>query len=56
MPKLISTNPAKGYEEIGSVNITTNEEIIEIVAKANTAKKTWKETPLDIRIGYFDLE
>jgi acyl-CoA reductase-like NAD-dependent aldehyde dehydrogenase len=53
MKKLISTNPAKNYEEIGSVTISTESEIKDKVAKANKAKLKWKQTSLEERKGYF---
>jgi succinate-semialdehyde dehydrogenase / glutarate-semialdehyde dehydrogenase len=50
MTKLISTNPAKNYEVIGSVDISTDTEIKEKVAKANAAKIAWKEIGLKERM------
>lgn len=50
MTKLISTNPAKSYETIGSVEISTREEIEEKVALAQKAKKHWKELGVAKRI------
>ncbi|MBN1162190.1 aldehyde dehydrogenase [Patescibacteria group bacterium] len=52
--KLISTNPAKNYEVIGEVSISTEEEIKDIVRKAQKAKLSWKETPVEKRIEYFE--
>ncbi len=43
MSKLISTNPAKNYELVGSVEISIREEITEKVALAQKTKKHWKE-------------
>lgn len=43
MKKLISTNPAKNYKKIGSVNISNTQEIKNKVKQANKAKETWKE-------------
>ena len=43
MNKLISTNPAKNYEVIGSVNVSALSEIKQKVEEANEAKKLWKE-------------
>lgn len=42
MAKLLSTNPAKNYEIVGEVEISTPEEIREKVAKANAAREDWK--------------
>lgn len=50
MSKLISTNPAKNYEKIGEVDISTDAEIKEKVAKANAAKLAWKEIGLKERM------
>jgi len=52
--KLQSTNPAKGYEVIGEVDISTFDEIAEKVKLALKAKLMWKETPLKERLGYFN--
>ncbi len=52
MAKLISTNPAKNYEAVGSVDISTPEEVKEKVAAANQAKIGWKELGVNKRIGY----
>ncbi|MFH1894835.1 MAG: aldehyde dehydrogenase family protein [Patescibacteria group bacterium] len=50
MKKLISTNPAKNYEVVGEVNISTDEEIKERIEAANKAKLTWKEIGIQKRI------
>ena len=50
MTKLISTNPAKNYEILGEVEISTDEEIAEKVAQANQAKIVWKELGIKKRI------
>lgn len=50
MKKIVSTNPAKNYEVLGEVPISTKKEIAEKVAQANRAKKEWKETELSQRI------
>lgn len=52
MTKLISTNPAKNYQPVGSVDVSTPEEIKEKVAAANQAKTGWKELGVNKRIGY----
>ncbi len=51
--KLQSTNPAKNYEVIGKVDISTKEEIEAKVKKAHLAKKMWKEMPVKDRIRFF---
>ncbi|MFZ5845013.1 MAG: aldehyde dehydrogenase family protein, partial [Patescibacteria group bacterium] len=43
MAKLVSTNPAKNYEVLGEVEISTAEGIKAKVAKARAATITWKE-------------
>ena len=43
MAKLISTNPAKNYEVVGEVTISTPQEIQKKVQQANQVKKAWKE-------------
>ncbi|MEN8253286.1 MAG: aldehyde dehydrogenase family protein [Patescibacteria group bacterium] len=50
MPKLVSTNPAKNYEEIGSVEISTDEEIDAVILAAQKSKREWKELGLKKRI------
>lgn len=50
MSELISTNPSKGYETIGSVGISTIEEIKKKVAEAQKAKTLWKELGVKKRI------
>ena len=50
MNKLISTNPAKNYEPIGEVQISTKQEIIDKVALANQAKVVWRKTDLQTRM------
>lgn len=50
MTKLISTNPARNYEVVGSVDISTDAEIEEKVKQANAAKTAWKELGVRKRI------
>jgi succinate-semialdehyde dehydrogenase / glutarate-semialdehyde dehydrogenase len=50
MNKLISINPAKNYEVIGEVNVSTDEEIKEKVEMANQAKLAWKELGIKRRV------
>lgn len=49
--KLISTNPAKNYETIGSVEVSTLKEIKQKVANAQAAKTGWKELGVAKRIS-----
>jgi len=44
--KLISTNPGKGYEINGEVEISPKEQIEDAVRQARMATLSWKETPL----------
>jgi acyl-CoA reductase-like NAD-dependent aldehyde dehydrogenase len=50
MTTLVSTNPAADYIEVGTVQVSTDQEIAEKVAKANKAKKAWKELGVAGRI------
>ncbi len=50
---LVSTNPAKGYEEVGRVPVSTNEEITNAVKQAHEVFPAWKELPIRERIRYF---
>lgn len=50
MKVLISTNPAKNYQKIGSVNISSSREIKEKVKVAQRAKNLWKEFGVAKRI------
>ncbi len=50
MKKLISTNPAKNYEALGEVKISSDEEIKEKVFLSNKAKFSWKEFGIKKRI------
>ncbi|MBI2641745.1 aldehyde dehydrogenase family protein [Candidatus Roizmanbacteria bacterium] len=47
---LISTNPAKNYEVIGSVNVSSAKEIKEKIAAAQKAKPLWKELGVKKRV------
>ncbi len=49
MNTLLSTNPAKNYEVIGEVTISTNQEIEQKVASAHQAKTVWKNTSIKDR-------
>lgn len=55
MSKLISTNPAKNYEVVGEVNVSTADEIQEKVKLANQAKLEWKELGIKKRIELLQL-
>ena len=50
MARLISTNPGNGYEVIGEIEISNQEEIQSKVAQANEAKNGWKELGIKKRI------
>lgn len=50
MAKLVSTNPADNYSKVGEVDISTDAEIAEKVAKAQSAKAAWKELGVEERI------
>ncbi|MCL5675943.1 MAG: aldehyde dehydrogenase family protein, partial [Patescibacteria group bacterium] len=50
--KLISTNPAKNYEVIGSVDISSSSEIKQKVDEAQKAKTLWKELGIKKRLEY----
>ncbi len=50
MDKLMSTNPARNFEVIGEVKISTNEEIETRIGLANKAKLGWKELGIKKRI------
>ncbi|MBI3955631.1 aldehyde dehydrogenase family protein [Candidatus Gottesmanbacteria bacterium] len=51
MAKLVSTNPAKNYEVLGSVDVSTEKEIKARVAKACAATSGWKELGVTKRIA-----
>lgn len=50
MAKLISANPAKNYNIIGEVDISSEKEIKQKVQKANSAKKGWKNLGVEGRV------
>jgi len=50
MAKLISTNPAKNYEIVGEIEISTDKDISEKVYSANQTKTIWKEMGIKKRI------
>lgn len=50
MNKLVSTNPGRGFEVIGEVEISTEKEVIEKVKASHEAKEKWKELGIGKRI------
>ncbi len=52
MNKLISTNPSRNYQQIGTVNESSDDDIKLAVAKAHTAKKNWRDIGVAKRIEY----
>lgn len=50
MGKLISTNPAKNYEIVGEVEISSDKDILEKIKSAKKARLTWKESGVKKRI------
>ncbi|MBI3559787.1 aldehyde dehydrogenase family protein [Candidatus Gottesmanbacteria bacterium] len=52
MTKLISTDPAHNYKVVGSVSVSTIQEIKQKVALAQRAKSEWKEIGVAMRVGY----
>lgn len=50
--KLKSLNPAKNYEIIGEVEISTTEDILSAVKKARKAASFWAETPIEKRAEF----
>jgi succinate-semialdehyde dehydrogenase/glutarate-semialdehyde dehydrogenase len=47
--QLISTNPSRGYETIGSVGVSSLKDIRSAVAAAHRAKAQWKEMGVEAR-------
>lgn len=55
MPKeLISTNPAKNYEEVGRVAVSTADDIARAVARARDALPSWRSLTPTERGHYFE--
>jgi len=50
---LISTNPARGYEEVGRVLVSTPKEIAAAVKKAREALPAWRALSAKRRGAYF---
>ena len=51
--KLTSTSLGNGYKIIGSVDISSESEIVQKVKLARIAALSWKNTLLDDRLKYF---
>lgn len=49
--KLVSTNPAKNYEIVGEVDITTEQQVAKTVANAHEAQITWRELSVIERVN-----
>jgi len=49
MSTLVSTNPAKNYKKVGSVEVSSSDEIKRKVDLANKAKTAWKELGVEER-------
>lgn len=52
MTKLISTNPARGYEHLGEVDVSSDSDIAEKVARAHAAQRSWKELGVQKRAEF----
>ncbi len=52
MATITSTNPAKGYEVIGEVQVSTEAEIKEAVVSARKAFPSWSALAVDERAKY----
>jgi len=52
MAKLVSTNPARNYEVLGAVDISSDKEIHAKVSAAHAAKLAWKEIEVKQRIEF----
>jgi succinate-semialdehyde dehydrogenase/glutarate-semialdehyde dehydrogenase len=50
--KLVSTNPSRNFEPIGSVEISSAKKVQDKVRAARSAARHWDEIGLDRRIGY----
>lgn len=53
MKTMTSTNPAKGYTEVGQVVVSTEEEVIAAVASARKALPDWSALSVQERAEYF---
>ena len=54
MPLIPSTNPSRHYEVIDSVESTTPEAIVSMVADAHKAQKSWKNITITERVAILD--
>lgn len=52
--ELISTNPAKNYEEVGRVTVSTKADVQAAVAAARGAFPAWRDLGVDGRRPYFE--
>lgn len=52
MATLVSTNPAKNYEKLGEVEVSTEQEIQEAVKNARKANQSWATLPVSERLAY----
>ena len=52
MATLVSTNPAKNYEKLGEVKVSTEQEIQEAVKNAQNATQSWAALPVSERVAY----
>jgi succinate-semialdehyde dehydrogenase/glutarate-semialdehyde dehydrogenase len=52
MKTLVSTNPSKGYQLLGEVEVTTPEAVQAAVSKAHAAKKSWQELGIEGRCAH----
>jgi acyl-CoA reductase-like NAD-dependent aldehyde dehydrogenase len=51
--KLVSTNPSRGYEVVGEVEVSTPEDVEAAAARARRAQPLWAGLPLDERCRLF---
>jgi succinate-semialdehyde dehydrogenase / glutarate-semialdehyde dehydrogenase len=50
--ELISTNPSRNYEPIGSIRVSTEKDVRGAVSSARKAVRIWHDVGLDVRIKY----
>jgi len=53
MSLLTSTNPGKDYEVVGTIEISSSEEVKAAVAKAKRAQVAWAQLSLEDRVGFY---
>jgi acyl-CoA reductase-like NAD-dependent aldehyde dehydrogenase len=51
MSQIVSTNPSRDYEAIGSVLITSESEIIALVEQSRSAQKKWGHMSVTDRVS-----